>query len=147
LNDPERIANEILQAIGRKSGKKVAVMIVDSDKTYSFKGLHITPRPRPIKGIKCLGLLAYIIGRALKWKPRSTPLAIAGCNMSVEEALRIAAIANKARGHGAGRTAWDMAERFNVGLGEVTWEMLEKVKHHPIVVVRMKTDSVKQLKR
>jgi F420-0:gamma-glutamyl ligase-like protein len=31
-----------------------------------------------------------------------------------------------------------MAERFNVGLDDVSWEMLETVKHKPIVIIRRK---------
>jgi F420-0:gamma-glutamyl ligase-like protein len=71
-------------------------------------------------------------------KRRATPLAVAGCEVSAEAALEIAEIANRARGFGAGRTVWDMAERFKVGLTEVSWEMLATVKHKPIVIVRSK---------
>jgi F420-0:gamma-glutamyl ligase-like protein len=53
-----------------------------------------------------------------------------------EQALKIAEAANRARGHGAGKTVWAMAERFGVGLDCVSWEMLETVKHKPIVIVR-----------
>jgi F420-0:gamma-glutamyl ligase-like protein len=42
------------------------------------------------------------------------------------------------RGFGAGRTVWDMAETFKVDLADVSWEMLETVKHKPIVIVRAK---------
>jgi F420-0:gamma-glutamyl ligase-like protein len=31
-----------------------------------------------------------------------------------------------------------MAAKFKVGLSEVSWEMLETVKHKPIVIVRSK---------
>ncbi len=136
LEDAQKVAKKIHRSIEAATGKKVAIMIADSDKTYSFGGLHLTPRPKPLKGIVCLGLTAYVIGRLFKGKPRSTPLALAGINLVVEEALKIAAIANKVRGYGAGRTIWDMAEHFGVELTEVTWEMLEEVNHCPIVVVR-----------
>jgi F420-0:gamma-glutamyl ligase-like protein len=72
----------------------------------------------------------------LKLKRRATPIAVAGRPISAEEALTIAEIANRARGYGAGRTVWEMAEKFRVGLTEVSWEMLEKVEHKPIVMVR-----------
>jgi len=55
--------------------------------------------------------------------------------------LQIAALANKSRGFGSGRTAWDMAEKFGVGLTEVTWEMLEKVDHRPVIIVRRVVSS------
>jgi len=136
LRSPQTIAEKISELFEAQTKKHVAVIIVDSDKTYSFHGFHITPRPNPIRGIKSMGLFAYVIGRLFKWRPRSTPLALFGLKVSPEEALGIAAVANKARGHGAGRTAWDMAESFGVGLTEVTSDMLEKIPHYPIVIVR-----------
>jgi len=136
LESPQTIAKRISELFKAQTKKDIAIMIVDSDKTYSFHGFHITPRPNPISGIKALGLFAYVIGRLLKWRPRSTPLAIWGLKMGPEEALQIAAVANKARGHGAGRTAWDMAESFGVDLNDVTLDMLEKIPHYPIVIIR-----------
>jgi F420-0:gamma-glutamyl ligase-like protein len=111
-------------------------MIVDTDKTYSRNGIHITPRPSAIQGIIPLGIVAIIIGRGLRWVANATPLAVQGSRLSVAEALTVADCADKARGYGAGRTVWDMSRRFNVGLGNVTWEMLDRVRHYPIVLVR-----------
>jgi F420-0:gamma-glutamyl ligase-like protein len=31
---------------------------------------------------------------------------------------------------------WDMAARFNASATGISWEMLAKVKHKPIVIVR-----------
>ncbi|MEM2806817.1 MAG: coenzyme F420-0:L-glutamate ligase [Candidatus Bathyarchaeia archaeon] len=134
----EKIQRKILEALGRK----VCVIIADTDKTYSFRNFHFTPRPKPIKGIYNLGgFIAYVVGRALKLKRRATPIAVAGQPIPAEEALTIAEIANRARGYGAGRTVWDMAEKFNVDLAEVSWEMLEKIKHKPIVIVRINSST------
>jgi F420-0:gamma-glutamyl ligase-like protein len=139
LNDAYHIAKEIRKQVGLRLGKKVSVMIVDTDKTYSFKNFHFTPRPKPIKGIHSLGgFISYAVGRMFKLKKRATPIAVVGCKISVEKALEIAEIANRSRGFGAGRTVWDMAEKFKVQLSEVSWEMLETVKHKPIVIVRAK---------
>jgi len=118
--------------------RSVTTMIVDTDKTYSFLGFHFTPRPRPMKGIASLGIAAYIFGRLLKLRKRATPLAIIGCSMGIEEALDIAELADRARGFGAGRTAWEMAKRYGVGMTEVTWEMLASSHHFPIVIIRKK---------
>jgi F420-0:gamma-glutamyl ligase-like protein len=74
----------------------------------------------------------------LKLEKRATPLAVAGCSMSAEAALRVAEAANRARGFGAGRTVWDMAEMFKVSLADVSWEMLDTARHKPIVIVRKK---------
>lgn len=136
LESPKRLAEEIRGIIASKLKKSVAVVIVDSDKTYSHRGVHFASRATDVRGIVELGFFAYLMGRALRWKARSTPLAWVGSNFSPEYALRVAGLANKARGHGAGRTAWEMAARFGVGLTEVGWQMLDQVEHKPIVILR-----------
>ncbi len=136
LKNAQATAEEIRRKILETFGKKICVMIADTDKTYSFSNFHFTPRPKPIKGIHSLGgFIAYVIGRMLKLKRRATPLAVAGRTLPAEEALTIAELANRARGFGAGRTVWEMAEKFKVGLAEVSWKMLETIKHKPIVIV------------
>jgi len=138
-NDPERIAWAIHRETLRELRKKVYIVIVDTDKTYSFRNFHFTPRPKPIRGIHSFGgILTYVVGRIFKLKRRATPIAVAGCRVSVEQALEVAEVANRARGHGAGRTVWDMADEFKVGLTDVTWKMLETTRHKPIVIVRRK---------
>jgi F420-0:gamma-glutamyl ligase-like protein len=82
------------------------------------------------------GIIAYVVGRLLKLRKRPTPLAVAGAELATEEALRIANVADKARGTGSGTTVWKMAKHFHVGLTGVTWEMLSGVQHKPIVIVR-----------
>ena len=137
LKNAQAIAQQIQKRIKSELGKRVTVMIIDTDKTYSLRNFHFTPRPKPIRRICSFGgAFAYILGRFLRLKLRATPIAVAGSELCVEEALRIAEIANRARGFGAGRTVWDMAETFNVALTGVTWEMLSKIKHKPIVILR-----------
>ncbi|MBS7616646.1 coenzyme F420-0:L-glutamate ligase [Candidatus Bathyarchaeota archaeon] len=138
LKNADAIAEEIHRQIFLTLEKRVCIMIVDTDKTYSLKNFHFTPRPKPVKGIQHLdGFLAYVAGRVLKLNKRATPIAIAGCSIPTEEALRTAEFANRAMGFGAGGTVWDMAERFKVGITEVSWEMLETVNHKPMVIVRV----------
>jgi F420-0:gamma-glutamyl ligase-like protein len=140
LENAQKIAQKLRERIRSDLGKNVTVAIVDTDKTYSLKGFHFTPRPKPLKGIHSFGgFLAYVAGRSLKLKKRATPLAVAGSRITTEEALEIAKIANRTRGTGAGRTVWDMAKTFNVTLTGVTWKMLDSVKHRPIVIIRPKT--------
>jgi F420-0:gamma-glutamyl ligase-like protein len=139
LNNPYGLAEEIHQQIWRKLKKKVYVIIVDTDKTYSFRNFHFTPRPKPMKGIHSFGgVAAYLIGRMFKLRKRSTPLAVAGGKLQAEEALKIASIADRARGPGSGATVWDMAARFNVAVTGMSWVMLSQMKHKPVVVVRKK---------
>ena len=140
LENAQAVAQELQKQIRSTLGKNVSVVIVDTDKTYSLKGFHFTPRPKPLRGIYSLGgALAYVAGRSLKLKKRATPLAVAGPQITTEEAIEIAKIANRTRGVGAGRTVWDMAETFNVNLTDVSWKMLSSVKHRPIVIIRPKT--------
>lgn len=142
LKNAYAVAEEIQQRIWIELQKKVAVIIVDTDKTYSFRNFHFAPRPNPMEGIHSGGGAgAYVAGRLFKLKRRSTPLAVTGCSLQAEEALKIARIADRARGPGAGATVWDMAARFKVAVTDVNWDMLAKVKHKPIVIVRIAADK------
>lgn len=137
LSNAHEIAEKIHDQIQLRLGKNVVVMIVDTDKTYSFKNFHFTPRPKPMKNIHSFGgFITYVIARMFKLKKRPTPIAEAGGKTSVEEALKISNVANRVRGFGAGKTVWDMTEKFKVGLTDVSWEMLETVKHKPIAIIR-----------
>jgi F420-0:gamma-glutamyl ligase-like protein len=137
LSNSNEIAEKIHDQIQLTLGKKIVVMIVDTDKTYSFKNFHFTPRPKPMKNIHSFGgFITYVIAHMFKLKKRPTPIALAGCKIDVEEALKIANIANRVRGVGSGKTVWDMVKKFKVGLTDVSWEMLETVKHKPIVIAR-----------
>ncbi len=143
LANAQEIAQNLRERIYDELGKIVSVAIVDTDKTYSLKGFHFTPRPKPLKGIhSCGGFLAYVVGRSLKLKKRATPLAVSGPQITTEEAIEVARIANRTRGVGAGRTVWDMAKTFNVPLTGVTWKMLDSVKHRPVVIIRPKTQMI-----
>ena len=143
LNEPYAMAEAIHQQIWLKLRKKVFVIIVDTDKTYSFRNFHFTPRPKPMKGIYSLsGVIAYLIGRMFKFRKRPTPLAVAGGRLQAKEALTIANIADRSRGPGSGATVWDMAARFNVPATRISWDMLSKVKHKPIVIVRLNRKTV-----
>lgn len=137
LQHPEKVATEIRNQIKESLKKTVAVMIVDTDKTYSIGNLHFTPRSTSVKGVYSNGGFAfYVAGRFLRLKKRATPVAAAGFESGLEELLRFSEIANRARGSGAGRNVWEMVESFGVGFSEVTWEMLNTVKHKPIVIVK-----------
>ena len=136
LESPAHLAEEIRSSIAAGLGKKVSVVIVDSDKTYSCSSIHVASRNTEISGIIRLGFFAYLIGRALRWRARSTPLAWVGSEITPGFALRVAGLANKVRGFGAGRTAWEMAARFGVSITDVDWQMLEQIEHKPIVILR-----------
>ncbi len=137
LTDAEEVAERIRIAIWQRLAKQVTVVIVDTDKTYSFRNFHFTPRPNSMKGISSHGaIFAYMAGRMVNLRKRPTPLSVAGSKLQAEEALKLANIADRARGPGSGATVWDMAARFQVEATGVTWDMLAQVKHKPIVIVR-----------
>jgi F420-0:gamma-glutamyl ligase-like protein len=137
LNNAGEVSQEIRKQIFAKLKRNVCVIVADTDKTYKFRNFFFTPRPKPLKGIHSFGgTLTYVTGRILRLKKSSTPLAVAGCNLLANEALTITNIADKARGPGSGATVWDMAARFHVEVNGVSWEMLAKIKHKPLVIIR-----------
>jgi F420-0:gamma-glutamyl ligase-like protein len=145
LRNADELAKKIQKKIQQKTQKKVCIIIADTDKTYRFRNFFFTPRPRPLKGIHSFGgVITFIIGRLFNFKKSSTPLAVAGCNLSAGEALTITNIADKARGPGSGATVWDMAARFKVEINSVSWEMLSKIKHKPLVIVRKNVGRIQK---
>jgi F420-0:gamma-glutamyl ligase-like protein len=137
LEDPKRIADSIHSAL-QATGKRLSTIIVDGDTTYSKRNLHVAPRRVSITGIiHTGGFLTFLLGRKLDFTARSTPLAESGTIRNPDFILTLANVAHRVRGHGAGRTVWDMARRLGVGLTDVTWEMLRLVDHYPIVILRV----------
>jgi F420-0:gamma-glutamyl ligase-like protein len=139
LKNPQDIAEQIQKEIQKCLGKKVHVVIVDTDKTYRFGNFYFTPRPNPFMGIHSFSqfaLLTYVVGKFLRLRENSTPLAVTDVNLDIVSVLKIANIADRARGAGAGTTVWDMASRFHVQVNGVTWNMLFQIEHKPVVIVR-----------
>lgn len=137
LKSPLMEAERIRRALEASTGLSLSVMIVDGDTTYSWRNLHLAPRRVETPGLIHMGgFLTFLMGRALGFKARATPLALSGEGLNPDLALELAEAAHRIRGHGAGRTVWDMCDRFGVAPSQVTWEMLERVKHTPIVIIR-----------
>jgi F420-0:gamma-glutamyl ligase-like protein len=137
LNSACELAEEIRKQIWVGLKKNVSVVIVDTDKTYSFRNFHFTPRPKPMNGIHSFGgVIAYLVGRILKLHKRSTPVAVAGYKLRPLEALKIANIADRTSGPGSGATVWDMAARFESDITGIDWGALSRARHKPVVLVR-----------
>ncbi len=137
LREPMREASRIRDALERASGKKLTVMIVDGDATYTWRNLHLAPRRVETPGLIYFGgFLTLVLSRILGLRPRPTPIAVSGEPMNPDRALWLARDAHRASGRGAGRTVWGMSERLGTSLTGVTWEMLEGVDHHPLVILR-----------
>ncbi|MFH2112752.1 MAG: coenzyme F420-0:L-glutamate ligase [Candidatus Bathyarchaeota archaeon] len=137
LRDATKVASKIQEAVRERTGKRVTVMIVDGDTTYSWRNLHIAPRRVEFPGLVHLGgFLVFIIGKVLRLQARQTPLAASGSSVNPDRALWLARLHHRLCGRGAGRTVWSMSREMETSLTGVTWEMLESVRHHPITVVR-----------
>jgi F420-0:gamma-glutamyl ligase-like protein len=137
LEDPKRIA-DLIQSALEVFGKHLSTILVDGDATYSKRNLHIAPRKVPIPGIIHKGgFLTFLLGRKLNFTERSTPLAVSGTVRNPDFLLTLANVSHRVRGHGAGRTVWDMARSLGVGLTDVTWKMLKLVDHYPIAILRV----------
>ncbi|MCW4024247.1 MAG: coenzyme F420-0:L-glutamate ligase [Candidatus Bathyarchaeota archaeon] len=137
LKNPQETAEQIRGYIQATLNRRVCIIIVDTDKTYLFRNFYFTPLPHAVKGIPAFGgLFTYLVGRVLRFKKSSTPLAVAGCRFHAGESLKIANIADHVRGAGSGATVWDMAARFGVEVSGVSYDMLANVKHKPVVIVR-----------
>jgi len=137
LRDPAQEAEKIRRALEEETGRRLSVMIVDGDTSYSWRNLHLAPRRVRVPGIVHLGgFLTFVVGRMFGFESRSTPLALSGASLNPDWALTLANVAHRVRGHGAGRTVWDMSERLGTDLTGVTWGMLDGVDHAPIVILR-----------
>ena len=131
------LAEGIAERIRLELGIDLTVLIIDSDRTYKLGPFYISPRPTAVRGIVGrLGALAYVLGNALGLKSYATPVASSRPDIKPELALRLASVASRAMGHGAGRDVWEMASRFGVELTGVSWSMLASVEHRPIVLIR-----------
>ena len=66
LVNASNIAKYLRERIKVGLGRNVIVAIVDTDKTYSFKNFHFTPRPNPLRGIHSFGgIFAYLFGEII----------------------------------------------------------------------------------
>ncbi|MHC1586103.1 MAG: coenzyme F420-0:L-glutamate ligase [Candidatus Hecatellaceae archaeon] len=140
LPNPGWAARRIHEAIKGRLGVEAAVLIVDSDKTYSLGGLHLAPTPTSLENVRSGGgIIYYVFGRLFKLKPRATPKAwYPPGSLTLDEALEMAELAHQAMSRGKPKTVWDMAETFGVNLTGVTLTMLKKIPHHPIVILKRK---------
>lgn len=137
LPNPNLEAEKIRQVLERYLNKKLTVMIVDGDTTYSWRNLHLAPRRVNVPGlIHFGGFLTFVIGRMFHLKSRSTPIGLSKNRFNPDWCLSLAEISHRVRGDGAGRTVWDMVEKFGIPPESITWEMLEKVEHAGIVLLR-----------
>jgi len=136
LKNANKVAKEIHEAIREKLGVRVGVIIVDGDVTFSWRSMRLAPRHIDVNGLKHFGgFITFVIGRVFKLRERATPVGVYYVDLDIDEILHISGTSHKLR-RGKGGTVWDIAAQFNVNVDSVTWEMLKKLKHCPIVVFR-----------
>ena len=131
--NPEKVAKQIKADIG----KKVCVMIIDTDATYMKNGKYFTGLPIAIEGIKAdKGFFGYVKGQ-LSQNMGSTPL---GCSekMDVETALKIANIAEDYQKSLSTemKTIHSVKAVLGSEMDEVTIEDLDSITHTPAVIIR-----------
>lgn len=137
LRNPGEVADSIRKTMIKRTGMNVTVMIMDGDTTYSWRNLHLAPRTVHTPGLVHIGgFITFIIGRLLGFKARQTPIAVVGEPVNPDRALWYANLFHRLCGRGAGRTVWSMSDTMETSLTGVTWEMMEKVNHFPITLIR-----------
>lgn len=132
-DNPEKVAKDLKDEIGRK----VCVMIIDTDATYMKNGKYFTGLPIAIDGIDAdNGFFGYVKGQ-LSENMGSTPL---GCSekISVEEALKIANIAEDYQKSLSTemKTIHSVKAVLGSEIDEVTIEDLDSITHTPAVIIR-----------
>lgn len=136
LKNPGRLAEKLAGTIKKRTGKEVGVVIMDSDKVYRLGPLYLSVRSSTYH-LYDFGFISYLVGRLLDLRRSPTPVAAYNIRIGLEELLEVLSECEKAMGSGAGLTVWDMADRFHVGVEEVTWEMLESIEHRPVALVKL----------
>ena len=131
--NPEKVAKQIKADIG----KKVCVMIIDTDATYMKNGKYFTGLPIAIEGIEAdKGFFVFLKGQ-LSQNMGSTPL---GCSekMDVETALKIANIAEDYQKSLSTemKTIHSVKAVLGSEMDEVTIEDLDSITHTPAVIIR-----------
>jgi len=133
----QEVVEEICEKIHARTGKRVTVLIIDTDATYKLAGINFTSLPYAIPQIRSnLGIFGYLFGRiAVIQGP--TPLAVSRV-MDLEKILKVAGIAEECQKENEinMETVYDMTRTFNEGFSGVTVDMLASVPHTPAVIVR-----------
>lgn len=134
---PENVVRDISNRIESELGIEVTVMIIDTDASYEFMGRKFTSLPIALDGIRSdLGFFGYLFGRFAKILG-PTPLAVSR-PQNINKALKIAKIAEMSHKKNENdiETVYDMKNRFNGNVSEVTVEMLDSIEHTPAIIVR-----------
>lgn len=135
--DPQEISEDIGRKIMAKIGKKVIVMVIDTDATYKLGKMNFTSLPISIPEIKNnMGFFGYLMGR-LGSIQGPTPLGISH-PQNIDNILQIARIADEFQRKSGNNTetVYDMQKKLNGDIKTISVEMLDSIPHIPAVIVR-----------
>jgi len=136
-DDPQGLSEEITMKIKHISGKKVTVMVIDTDATYKIGKTKFTSLPVSIKGIRNnLGVFGYLLGR-LGQIIGPTPLGVSEVH-NIDEIFQIARAAEEYQEIHANNmeTVYDMQKLLEGDVNNITLDMLDSITHTPAVIVR-----------
>ncbi|XRO75367.1 coenzyme F420-0:L-glutamate ligase [Methanocaldococcus sp. 28A] len=144
--NPKKWAEILYKEIKKELGVDIVVMVADTDATYKVLNFYVTALPYAIDGIiSGIGVFGFILGRLadvlkIGGFAGCTPLAIAGNEIykkyTIGQLVRIAFICDRV--HKTIKNINEVLEKYNSYI--ITEEILEKLEHTPVVVVKMKEE-------
>ncbi|MBP2045583.1 coenzyme F420-0:L-glutamate ligase [Methanobacterium aggregans] len=135
---PELVAMDIEDELLKSTGRRVTVMIIDTDASYELFGKKFTSLPIAVSGIKCnMGFFGYILGR-FGSIIGPTPLGISKRH-DLDKIIEIAKITEEyhEKNEMDMETVYDMSSTFDGDITDITVDMLDSVEHTPAVIVRI----------
>ncbi len=136
-HDPQGVSEEMERKILDISGKRVTVMIIDTDATYKLRNTLFTSLPISIHQIKNnMGIFGYLLGRVGQIIG-PTPLGISQPH-KIENIMMIAVAAEECQKNHENNmeTVYDMQKLSEGDFNDVTVEKLNSITHMPAVIVR-----------
>lgn len=121
-------------------GVDVDVLIIDTDPTYEFCGKLFTSIPKSVEGIvNDTGVYGYFLRFFSKYAG-ATPLA-STFDKNASTLINLANIAEECQENSLTyffETIYNMTDRFGAEYNEISYDMLEEIKHTPAVLIRSK---------
>ncbi|MEM0026931.1 MAG: coenzyme F420-0:L-glutamate ligase [Ignisphaera sp.] len=143
LKKANDIAIKISSDIYKEIGKRVCILIIDTDRCYKprwLRGMVFSTRRSEIRGVIDFGAIGYFIGKRFRklFKEYPTPVACSCTNVELPLILFISKKVEKYMGSGLGRNAMEMMRRLGKNsFDDITWADMNIVKHYPAILVKI----------